>query len=880
MVICLTTVQAMAVDIYVSPNGNDLQPGTRSKPFASIHRAQQAARTERVAHSNQGVNIIFYGGDYFIDNPLELTSEDSGESAEAPVIYRAKRGAEVVINGGRKITGWKQMKDRPGIWKTRVAVENGKPWRFQQLWVNGQRAVLARSPNYWEFNTVTGVDEHPAPAGQQGMEHTFFSNSKQISFLSQLSEEEIKDVQIVAFHKWDTTREYLKSVSVKKNEFVTTGSKMQPWNPLDKNLLYYFENAFAALDAPGEWFLSRDGWLYYIPRPGENMKKAIVFAPVQERFLTIAGDVGNTNRLVRHVRFEGLKFRYGEFRIPTTGLPPAQAGMNTDATAIQIDGARDIQFRDCAVEHIGMTAFWFCKDCQNCRVEKTRMFDLGIGGVRIGEANDPGEAVCTRGITVDNCIIQTGGRIVCQAVGVWIGYSPDNAVTHCDIGDFFYTGISVGWRWGYDPSCCKRNKIELNHIHNLGYRILSDMGGVYTLGPSEGTTVRNNVIHDVYSARYGGWGLYPDEGSSGILLENNLVYNVHDGCFHQHYGKENIVRNNIFAFSEEGQVALTRAEKHVSLTFENNIVYWDDGFLFGYGGWSGGARVVMRNNLYWHVGGKPFDLVGMTWEKWQASGKDKDSLIANPLFVDPAKHDFHLRAGSPARKIGFKPFDYSKAGVYGNARWKRLAQSLQCPKLYVVPTPDPISINDDFEGNASSLLNIAEKDVEGREELISITDKTAASGKSSLRFHKVPGLEHSWNPHLFVDPHYTKGSATLSFRIRLESGVVAICEWRDQGSNYRVGPALRFENKRLCRVNQETLMDIPDDAWIGIEIHTVLGKEKSTWSLAVTLPDGSKRHFENLHSDPAWEEVRWIGFITAAGENKSFYLDDVVLENK
>jgi hypothetical protein len=196
------------------------------------------------------------------------------------------------------------------------------------------------------------------------------------------------------------------------------------------------------------------------------------------------------------------------------------------------------------------------------------------------------------------------------------------------------------------------------------------------------------VFHDINCYSYGGWGLYTDEGSTGIVMENNLVYNTRTGGFHQHYGKENVVRNNIFAYGTLHQIQATRIENHLSFTFENNIVYWDTGPLLS-GPWPK-LNIVMRNNSYWDASGKPIDFAGMNLEEWQKKGRDEGSIIADPLFVYAKNFDFHLKLSSPTVKTAFKPFDYTKAGVYGPQQWITKAQQAVFPELEMPPGPAPL----------------------------------------------------------------------------------------------------------------------------------------------------------------------------------------------
>src|SRR5262249_39700083 len=159
------------------------------------------------------------------------------------------------------------------------------------------------------------VAEEPAAADQSGMKHTFTASPGTLNRLDQLDPVALGDIQLVAFHNWDTTREPLTSVAPDEGRFTTRRQPMQTWNPSKRDSLFFLENYLSALDAPGEWFLARDGWLYYAPRPGEDMASAQVVAPIAPGFLSIHGTVANTNEWVQHLRFQGLTFRFAEYRV-------------------------------------------------------------------------------------------------------------------------------------------------------------------------------------------------------------------------------------------------------------------------------------------------------------------------------------------------------------------------------------------------------------------------------------------------------------------------------------------------------------------------------------------------------------------------------------
>jgi hypothetical protein len=886
VVACLLsiTTAASAAELYVAPNGNDANPGTAEQPFATLTKARNAIRALKAKGPlAEPVRVNVADGTYAVTEPLVLEPQDSG-TKDAPVTYQAVPGAKPVFTGGRVLTGWQPGEN--GLWVTRVPEVAAREWYFEQLFVNGRRATRARTPNDKSYFFMQDIREEvlgkPVKPGKgRAKEARQTVRMRQADFeqaFGKLRSEDLRGVNLVVYHNWDNTRRFLDSIDPKQAKFVTSGEGMKHWNPWRRNAHFHLENYFAALDAPGEWFLARDGRLSYLPLPGEDMTKATVVAPVAEKFLVFQGDPG-AGKLVEHLVIKGLTFQHGQWLTPPGGFEPAQAAAPIEAV-VMADGARNVTIEDCEIGHVGIYCVWFRKGCRNCTLRRSHLHDFGAGGVRIGEAGIAAkEEERTGQITVDNNIIRHGGYIFPCAVGVWIGHSPDNAVTHNEIADLYYTGISAGWRWGYAESLAKRNNISFNHVHHIGWGLLSDMGGIYTLGPSEGTVVRNNVFHDIYAYSYGGWGMYTDEGSTGILFENNLTYRTKTGGFHQHYGKDNILRNNILAFSKLHQLQATRVEKHLSFTFEKNIIYWDTGKLLS-GPWDK-VQHISGNNCYWDTRGEPVKFLNDSLDAWQSKGHEQGSVVADPKFANPAAGDFHLAADSPALKLGFQPFDYTQAGVYGDPAWKAKAADATYPPLEIIPDPPALEIEDDFETTAvGQRPSGVETHIEGKGDSIAVSDEAAASGKRSVKIADAPGLSQGYNPHMvYGGVNYASGPVLNTFDLRVDAGAIVEFEWRDYSEgDYKTGARFTVRDGRL-QLGEGRTVALPVGQWVKFELAATLGKPG--WALRVTAPGQSPRVFRNLpYIRPEFKKLTWVGFMSTATVKTAIYLDNFTLSNR
>ncbi len=694
------------MELYISPAGDDRWSGRLPKPnraktdcpLATLAGARNRLRELRgLGGKNKSpspaealaepVTVWIRGGIYHLSEPVIFGPQDS-----YPVLYAAYPGEKPIFSGGQRLQGWREtVLHGCRAWVLDLpAVAEGK-WEFRSLFANGRRALRPRLPEdgLYRMEAVPGLN---LPAGWgNGGQRCFIAAPGQIFPFTNPT-----DVEVVYVHFWIEERSPVASLDLGKREVVLQRpSRSAMVGSFGSQLAdYYYDNVFEALKKPGQWYLDRRlGRLYYLPLAGEKIATAEIYAPRGLQLLALLGEP-EKERWVEFIRFQGLTFCHTDWRHPSNDGANFYGASNverspavrrysrgSDAAASQaacdvpgvitMMGCRHCSIEDCTIEHIGWYGVEIGEGCSSVRVMGNTICDMGAGGVKINgaAAAERSRSRETFACRITDNHIHHGGEIFHSAVGILSMHACAMVIAYNHIHDLYYSGISCGWEWGYQANVSRDNLIEANHIHHLGKRLLSDMGGIYTLGVQPGTAIRRNLIHHIESAHYGGWCIYPDEGSSHIIIEDNVCYDADRQLFHQHYGRENIVRNNIFAFGGESLAAYSRADNHNGITFIRNIFLTDGKPIFsaGHSHALTDKRFCSDLNLFYDVSKRPLACEDqrkrrIEWRGWLNLGQDSHSLVADPRFRDWRKRDFRLLPRSPALKIGFRPIDLSDIG--------------------------------------------------------------------------------------------------------------------------------------------------------------------------------------------------------------------------
>ncbi len=652
--------------IHVSAVARGKADGSATRPYPTPEAARDALRRRK--HRGP-VRVLVAPGLYRLDRPLVFGPEDGG-TARSTVTWSGQ-GGRPLLSGARAVTGWAAgtINGVP-CWQVTLPDVAAGRWWFTQLFVNGRRRLRARLPKQG-FHRFTGVPAAEARNDKGDFYHSAmsacFARGEVRAFRN------LDDIDVVVPDHWYENHLRIASVDEKAHviRFATAGHSRFSKDETGRHARFRLDHVAEGCTEPGEWYLDRaSGVLSYIPVPGEEMNGTLVEAPALDLLLSVRGDPLDPRRRVRHLRFEFLDFRHADWELPRDNAGAVQAAFNVPA-AVRFVGAEDCALYACRVSRVAGWGVEVLRGCHRNRIVGCAVHDLGGGGIKVGnegglpwfwmrdnvhaafngmDAEALGWGPCREdaggrlpgrdttepsATTISDCSIHDGGIIFHSATGIWVGDASRNRIVHNRIFNFNYTGISCGWNWGYMPAFTCDNRIEANHIHHIGHGMLSDMGAIYTLGRQAGSTVRRNFIHDVQSNGYGGWGIYPDQGSSWMLIEENVVCATKCGGFHQNIGRDNLVRRNVFAASAECQVAITATQMVRPLTFEKNLVQAPgDGCLWS-GLWGGGWDTVRcEGNVYACEPGCEVRLGRQRWPEWQAEGRDRKGRLLDAVLLD------------------------------------------------------------------------------------------------------------------------------------------------------------------------------------------------------------------------------------------------------
>jgi hypothetical protein len=706
-------------DLYVAASGDDRNAGTLAAPFRTLGRARDAVRELKSRQAPRPLTVVIRGGVYDLERSVVFGSRDSG-SAAAPITYRACAGELPVFRGSRVVTGWEPF--RAQIQVAHLPTAENQYWRFRELFCNGKRQVRARYPNLdpadphfggWAFIEATVPADAPAAVSFRGEAGVFPRT---------WAKPEQGEVHIIPGLAWNSHLIPIRDYDPASRTLTVTRRLTQGWDKLMAGNRFYVENLLEELDQPGEWcFDSETSSLYFWPPTGA-LEAAEVTVPVTDRLIELRPTGGDP---VRHLRFQGLTFTQTLSVFPLCHpLHPDYLDCNrpnSGGYAFYLENTEHCTLEGCTFDQVGGDAIRLHGYSAHNRIVGNEIVGAGAQGICIADLDlwpydiSPiwrGHEETLRAVSgrlswaVGNMISQNhihhcGGIDGFGAAIHLHGVNTDaNVISHNHIHDQPHHAIYLSMGFG-------RNIIEYNDIHAL-CRVMADAGGIYSnrwcILPddpvlNQGLVIRYNRIRDVMGVHphalpaadplttpsrerlrrpHFTWGIYFDNSPRRAQIYGNLCIDTTWGGVFLGGGyaepADCLIENNIFVDGRTYQVDLIIGQHASGNVFRRNIIYY-----------SNPAAVLMRadpawwerqapgagwqecnHNLCWQSAGAPLrltDLPDATLEHWRALGFDRDSLVADPRFVDPAHGDYRLRPDSPALALGFVPIPFEKIGI-------------------------------------------------------------------------------------------------------------------------------------------------------------------------------------------------------------------------
>lgn len=587
------------------------------------------------------VEVTILPGYYRIKNTIEISNYNH------VLEIKGDKKDKVIISGERILNG-------------RIENKNG------HIFFIPDSLFSARKPGLLAINGRTYLQENnPVLISIQNVETQQVGENECLYFVF-VEPEKLKELCVsedvcpiaVIIRKWVINRWEVVNIEEDLGRITVKGPKVPSYNPISIGSFLYFENVEKLLDQPYEWVSYNDGTISFVP--GNDVPEHYSLGvPGINTLIRIKGESGHETRALsfNNIEFEcaGMEdiYRFDDIEQASNGM----------SAALEIDNACEIRFDQCIFRNISNYGLWIRNNCNNITIVNSLFSDLGAGGIKIGvtgkKENDP---ELTSNISIINNRIENYGRFFMDAVGIIVFNAANNHILHNDISRGGYSAISLGWTWGYGFSPTRNNEVAYNRIHDIGNGLMSDMGGIYHLGDATGSFIHHNIISNVKSPFNNGWGIYADDGTSNILIENNIVTRCTSGGFHQHYGKNNVVRNNIFAYNEQQQVTITTTKENPSLFFYSNVLLSENGIFYsGVGIHSSSVKVA--DNCYWGPESK-CNVSGIALNEW-ISLREPGSVFDDPKLRERSTGSFKVHNRKLSSRIHYK--DIQTKGV-GQAR--------------------------------------------------------------------------------------------------------------------------------------------------------------------------------------------------------------------